>query len=209
MVILMKYIQGEYENTIVIQKSEFITRIYRVNSLEEIEAILEKIRKKHYDATHNCYAYILGDNQEIQKCSDDGEPSKTAGAPMIDVLKKNNMTNILAITTRYFGGILLGAGGLVRAYSSSVSECLALCDMYIKKEQVKFQFTTSYAGYNSLLKVIPYINILEASFTTDVIITASCDSSLYDGLEADLYKYKISASTLTNLGKLFIEILDI
>ena len=97
-----------------------------MNSIEEVEEKLAYVRKKHYDARHNCYAYILGDNQEIQKASDDGEPSKTAGAPMLDVLKKNNMTNILAIVTRYFGGILLGAGGLVRAYSSSVSECLKL-----------------------------------------------------------------------------------
>ena len=123
-------IKDTYENTIVIQKSEFITRLFRVNSIEEVEEKLAYVRKKHYDARHNCYAYILGDNQEIQKASDDGEPSKTAGAPMLDVLKKNNMTNILAIVTRYFGGILLGAGGLVRAYSSSVSECLKLAKLY-------------------------------------------------------------------------------
>ncbi|MBQ3253267.1 MAG: YigZ family protein [Acholeplasmatales bacterium] len=203
-------IQDNYENTIIIQKSEFICRLYRVNSLEEIESILESIRKKHYDATHNCYAYILGENQEIQKCSDDGEPSKTAGAPMMDVLKKNNMTNILAIVTRYFGGILLGAGGLVRAYSSSVSECLKLAKKYTTKMQTKFQLTTSYAGYNSILKVIPYINIESTSFTSDVILLASCDVDKYDSLEQDLYKYKISANALNKIGDFPIEIpLDI
>ena len=88
------------ENTITIQKSEFITHIYRVNSIEEINSILEETRKKYYDATHNCYAYILGENQDIQKCSDDGEPQKTAGAPMMNVLKQNDMTNILVIVTR-------------------------------------------------------------------------------------------------------------
>lgn len=206
----MLRINAEYENTIVIQKSEFITRLYRVESVSEVDAILEKIRKKHYDATHNCYAYIIGDNQEIQKCSDDGEPSKTAGAPMMDVLKKNNMTNILAIVTRYFGGILLGAGGLVRAYSSSVSECLKLAKLYDIKMQTKFQLTTSYAGYNSILKVIPYIAIESTSFTADVIILASCDIDKYDNLEADLYKYKISASTINKIGDFPIEIpLDI
>ena len=89
-------IKDTYENTIVIQKSEFITRLFRVNSIEEVEEKLAYVRKKHYDARHNCYAYILGDNQEIQKASDDGEPSKTAGAPMLDVLKKNKTHNSAA-----------------------------------------------------------------------------------------------------------------
>ena len=195
-----------YENTIIIQKSEFICRLYRVNSVPEIDSILEKIRKKHYDATHNCYAYIIGDNQEIQKCSDDGEPQKTAGAPMMDALKKNNVTNILAIVTRYFGGILLGAGGLVRAYSSSVSECLKNAKKYTTKLQTKFQLTTTYAGYNTIIKVIPYIVIEDTAFTSDVIILASCDIDKYDTLEADLYKYKISAITLNKIGNYPIEI---
>jgi len=206
MVIFLKRIQQTYENTIIIQKSEFITRLYRVESVSEVDEILEKIRKKHYDATHNCYAYIIGDNQEIQKCSDDGEPQKTAGAPMMDALKKNNVTNILAIVTRYFGGTLLGAGGLVRAYSSSVSECLKLCEFFEIKKQISFSLTTSYAGYNTILKTIPYITINEVSFTTDVIITASCDVDKYTNLEADLYKYKISAQALTNLGEISIEV---
>ena len=202
----MRRIQNSYENTIIIQKSEFICRLYRVESVEMVDSILETVRKKHYDATHNCYAYIIGDNQEIQKCSDDGEPSKTAGAPMMDVLKKNNMTNILAIVTRYFGGILLGAGGLVRAYSSSVSECLKKASLFDIKMQTKFQLTTSYAGYNSILKVIPYINIESQSFTQDVIILASCDVDMYDKLESDLYKYKISALALSKIGDFPIEI---
>jgi len=202
----MRRIQNSYENTIIIQKSEFICRLYRVESVEMVDSILETVRKKHYDATHNCYAYIIGDNQEIQKCSDDGEPSKTAGAPMMDVLKKNNMTNILAIVTRYFGGILLGAGGLVRAYSSSVSECLKKASLFDIKIQTKFQLTTSYAGYNSILKVIPYINIESQSFTQDVIILASCDVDMYDKFESDLYKYKISSLALSKIGDFPIEI---
>lgn len=206
MVILLKRIQQTYENKIIIQKSEFITRLFRVESVNEVEDILEKIRKMHYDATHNCYAYIIGDNQEIQKCSDDGEPQKTAGLPMMDALKKNNVTNILAIVTRYFGGTLLGAGGLVRAYSSSVSECLKLCKFYTIKKQINFSLTTSYAGYNTILKVIPYITISEVSFTTDVIINASCDVDKFEQLDSDLYKYKISAQALTNLGEISIEV---
>ena len=134
----MKLINETYINTIIISKSEFITRLFRVNNIDEVNKNLAETRKKHYDASHNCYAYILGDNAEIEKCSDDGEPLKTAGAPMLDALKKNNVTNILAITTRYFGGILLGAGGLVRAYSKSVSEALKLAKFYEVKEQIQY-----------------------------------------------------------------------
>ena len=199
-------IKDTYENTIVIQKSIFITRIFRVDSISMVEEKLAEIRKKHYDAKHNCYAYILGDNQEIQKASDDGEPQKTAGAPMLDVLKKNNMTNILAIVTRYFGGILLGSGGLVRAYSSSVSECLKLAKLYDTKLQTKFSLTTTYQGYNTILKVIPYISIEDTSFTDQVLITGSLDIDKYELFKEDLYKYKINGDTLTKLGDFQVEV---
>ena len=190
-------IKDNVENTIVIQKSEFITRLFRVNNIDEVNQILIDIRKKHYDAKHNCYAYILGENQEIQKASDDGEPQKTAGFPMLDVLKKNNLTNILAITTRYFGGVLLGSGGLIRAYSSSVSEALkkaSFCDM---KLQAKFCLTISYTAYNTLLKVFNYITIIDTSFQSDIILTLAMDKDKVDEFKKDLYKYNINGEALT------------
>ena len=193
------------ENTITIQKSEFITHIYRVNSIEEINSILEEARKKYYDATHNCYAYILGENQDIQKCSDDGEPQKTAGAPMMNVLKQNDMTNILAIVTRYFGGILLGAGGLIRAYSSAVSEALKLCKRYVTKEVSLYMLTTSYSSYNNLIN-IKDINIIDSSFTNDVIITFGIAKEKENGLEELLYKNKIDVTSLKKIQESLIEI---
>ncbi len=120
----MYYIDQTYESKIIINKSVFICHLIPVTSIDEVNENLQMYRKKYYDATHNCYAYILGDKMDIQKCSDDGEPSKTAGAPILDALKKSEYTNILAIVTRYFGGILLGAGGLIRAYSDSTSSCI-------------------------------------------------------------------------------------
>ena len=125
----MKTIKECYSSLQTIQKSEFIANIYPVSSIEEINDILAKVRKKYYDATHNCYAYVLGVNANIVKASDDGEPSQTAGVVIYDVLKKNELTNVLAIVTRYFGGIKLGAGGLVRAYSKSVKDALGLVDI--------------------------------------------------------------------------------
>ncbi len=202
----MKLINESYINTIIISKSEFITRLFRVNNVDEVNKYLAETRKKHYDASHNCYAYIIGDNAQIEKSSDDGEPVKTAGAPMLDVLKKNNVTNILAITTRYFGGILLGAGGLVRAYSKSVSEALKLAEFYVVKEQIKFTMNTSYSGYNTLIKTINYIKILNTFFNTDVLIEGSIDKELFDKLKEDLYKYKIDTITLTNVGNINVEV---
>ena len=118
----MKLIQKNYENTIIIQKSKFIAEAYRVNSVDEVEQILSSIRKKYYDASHHCYAYRI--DQNLQKMSDDGEPAKTAGAPILDVILKKNIEKILIVVTRYFGGTLLGAGGLVRAYSGAASKVI-------------------------------------------------------------------------------------
>jgi len=202
----MLRINDTYENTIIINKSEFITHLYRVNNLAEVDEILSSVRKKYYDATHNCYAYIIGDNGEIQKASDDGEPQKTAGAPMLDVLKKKNITNILAITTRYFGGILLGAGGLVRAYSDSVSEALKNVILYDISYVNNFKLTVTYQGYNTILSNLSYINITETSFTDEVIITAYCLIDKYKNIKDDLYKNKINPESLIDLGQSYLEV---
>jgi uncharacterized YigZ family protein len=100
-----------------IQKSKFITQVFPIDSEDGALNIINKVKKKHYKATHNVYAYILGKNKEIQKCTDDGEPSGTAGVPILEIIKKENLINTLVIVTRYFGGIKLGAGGLIRAYA--------------------------------------------------------------------------------------------
>ena len=112
------------ETEIVIKKSRFIGRLLRAETPEEGIAALEAVKKRHWDATHNCSAMIIGENREFMRCSDDGEPQGTAGVPMLEALKMSGLTNVLAVVTRYFGGTLLGAGGLVRAYSASVAETL-------------------------------------------------------------------------------------
>ena len=124
LVITMKSILQTVTSEIVINKSEFINFLIPVKSVEDVKENLDYLRKEHPNANHHCYAYIIGKNQEVQKYSDDGEPSKTAGMPMIEVLKKHDLTNVLTVSIRYFGGIKLGAGGLVRAYTKSVSEAI-------------------------------------------------------------------------------------
>ena len=117
----MKTVKENIENEIIINKSRFITLLIKINNLDEIEKNLKEIKKKYKDATHYCYAYTIGNKE---KCSDNGEPSGTAGIPILNVLKQNDLTNILCVVIRYFGGIKLGAGGLIRAYSTSASEAL-------------------------------------------------------------------------------------
>jgi len=107
---------------IEVKKSKFIANIKAVYSEEEALGFLEEIRKKHYNARHNCFAFQIGEKNEIQRCSDDGEPSGTAGKPILEVLKGNELKNIIVVVTRYFGGTLLGTGGLVRAYSEATKE---------------------------------------------------------------------------------------
>lgn len=168
----MRKIKDVIENTIIIDKSKFITTLYPVETVEEINLILQAARKKYYDATHNCYAYII-DGGNVQKCSDDGEPSKTAGFPMLDVLKKNDLTNILAITTRYFGGIKLGAGGLIRAYSSSVSSALKDVTFYTSKMLAIYEIRLPYSDYSKNIDFWNTQMIKSSEFALDVILNVA------------------------------------
>jgi uncharacterized YigZ family protein len=115
-------VKGYGEHEIVIQKSRFIAYVNRVQTEEEAQTFIQEIKKKHWDATHNCSAYMIGENNQIQKANDDGEPSGTAGVPMLEVLKKKDLKDTVVVVTRYFGGIKLGAGGLIRAYGKATSE---------------------------------------------------------------------------------------
>lgn len=117
-------VKGYGEHEIVIQKSRFIAYFNRAKTEEEAQAFIDKIKKQNWNATHNCSAYLIGENDHIQKANDDGEPSGTAGVPMLEVLKKRGLKDTVVVVTRYFGGIKLGAGGLIRAYGGAVSEGL-------------------------------------------------------------------------------------
>ena len=154
----MKSIKSITTNTITIKKSEFITTLIPCSNEEEIKELLNEYSRK--DATHNCYAYIVGNSI---KTSDDGEPSQTAGMPMLNVLEKQELTNIIAIVTRYFGGIKLGTGGLSRAYSQSVSEALKLAKIIETVPATLYEITLDYhyiKKFEHLMKTchIPCIN---------------------------------------------------
>ncbi|TXL65015.1 YigZ family protein [Cerasibacillus terrae] len=117
-------VKNEGSDEIIIQKSRFIGYVKRVETEEAAQEFIHHIKKKHHDATHNCSAYIIGEHDQIQKANDDGEPSGTAGVPILEVLKKQHLKDTAVVVTRYFGGIKLGAGGLIRAYSSTTSQAI-------------------------------------------------------------------------------------
>lgn len=121
---------------LIIQKSRFIGYIKRVETEEDAQAFINDIKKKHHDATHNCSAYMIGENDHIQKANDDGEPSGTAGVPMLEVLKKQGLKDTAVVVTRYFGGIKLGAGGLIRAYGNMTSQAIQTTGI-VRRDLVK------------------------------------------------------------------------
>ena len=138
---------GEIEE----KKSRFIAHIAKTKTEEEAVAFIESIKKKYWDARHNCSAIVIGEHHELTRCSDDGEPSGTAGRPMLEVLTRENLHDITVVVTRYFGGTLLGTGGLVRAYTQAVKSGLKNCKIGILKKGVKLQIETDYNGIGKVL----------------------------------------------------------
>ncbi|MFC7321873.1 YigZ family protein [Halobacillus campisalis] len=137
-------VKKEGHHEINIQKSRFIGYIKRCETEEEAQAFIQSIKKKHSDATHNCSAYMIGEHDLIQKANDDGEPSGTAGVPMLDVLKKMELKDTAVVVTRYFGGTKLGAGGLIRAYSSAVSEAIKATGVVKRELMQEVKVTAEY-----------------------------------------------------------------
>lgn len=164
----MRTIDKPYFYEQIINRSRFICSLYPINNIQEANQLLTQTRKQYYDATHNCYAYILGDNGEITKNSDDKEPAQTAGIVIYDVLKKNNLTNVLAIVTRYYGGIKLGAGGLIRAYSTSTSQTVNQAELLEIISCLIIEITYDYVYTNAISTLFTPEQELEKKFADQV-----------------------------------------
>ncbi|MED4687708.1 YigZ family protein [Peribacillus frigoritolerans] len=143
-------VAGRGDHEIVIEKSRFISHIARVETEDAAQAFIQEIKKKHKDATHNCSAYMIGEQNQIQKALDDGEPSGTAGVPILEVLKKKELKDTAVVVTRYFGGIKLGAGGLIRAYSKATSEGINSTGVVIRKLMRVISTTVDYTWLGKL-----------------------------------------------------------
>jgi uncharacterized YigZ family protein len=165
------YTGGEGE--IVEKKSRFIATVRPVETEEEAVAFIGEMKKKYWDARHNCSAFVLGDRQQMTRCSDDGEPAQTAGRPMLDVLLHEGVTNVAVVVTRYFGGVLLGTGGLVRAYQAAVQAGLAASHIIEKCRGRKLIIRTDYTGLGKLQYLFGQNQtaILHTEYAADVILT--------------------------------------
>lgn len=181
-----KTIEKENSAEIVENKSRFIANIYNVESKEEAEEKIKQIKKKYYDAKHHCFAFsIIEENGITQKSSDDGEPSGTAGAPILNIIKSNNLQNVVIIVTRYFGGILLGTGGLTRAYSEAAGKVVEQSELIQKERGMEVELEID---YNDNEKFKYYcqknnVNIIKIEYTENILYKIELNEKEYKKIE--------------------------
>ena len=195
-------IANEFRTEYIIEKSRFIATIAPVSTEEETQAFIQRISKEFWDATHNCTAYAIGPRQEQQRSSDNGEPSGTAGKPMLEVLKKTAITNVAVVVTRYFGGIKLGAGGLIRAYSHSVAKAVQEGPKLLIAPRQIVSLTIDYSYFGSVERQLQTLGLsYQPSFTDTISLEIYVEPNFVSDLE----------TTITNLtgGNLLWELQDI
>ena len=197
----MKTIKNDNCIEIIVKKSKFIANAIQVNSKMEAEEKIKELKKQYYDAGHNCYAYIV-DN--FEKCSDDGEPSKTAGAPILDVLKKKQLSNILVVVTRYFGGILLGTGGLVRAYTKAAQDAIDKCEIVNKIEGIRYTIYVDYESQKDVLYWCKKLNVNIINTKYDNIIELKLESTK-ENQQKLLNNIKILKNCIISDEKIYID----
>ncbi len=178
-------VKGDGENEMVIQKSRFIAHVKRTPTEEEAHEFIQHIKKKHHSATHNCSAYLIGEQDLIQKANDDGEPTGTAGVPMLEVLKKRHLKDTTVVVTRYFGGVKLGAGGLIRAYGQAVSEGLNATGIVERKLMTKVSTKIDYTLLGKVENEIRSSNYLldQIDYLEQVDLHTFVESGAEDGFK--------------------------
>ena len=200
-------IKSNVQAEIVEKKSKFIANLFYVDSIKQAEKLIQETKKKYHDARHNCVAYrIIEEDSIVEKASDDGEPSGTAGLPMLHILQTNNLANVLIIVTRYFGGILLGTGGLVRAYSNSLIEAIGKSEkqekclgneIKLKIEYSEFENFKYYCKKNK-------INIINIEYSENIVCNIELDASKKEKLLEDYREKKINISKINSLSIKYI-----
>ena len=194
----MYRLKEDHIEEIEIKKSRFLCYLHRCEDEAEAKDFILQIKKDHPNATHHCYAFVLGEQNEVQRSNDDGEPAGTAGVPMLECLMKHEMQDIVAVVVRYFGGIKLGAGGLIRAYSNSVSQALDSATITRKQKMLKYTFTFPYhyIGKIDYLFRAKNVEIITKEYNEDVTYLYICK----DNLDAEI-------SEITN-GSILPEFLE-
>ena len=184
-------LNGQIQITNVIERSKFICTLKPVEDEEQAKEFVESIKKEHSLATHNCYAYIADELGLVQKFSDDGEPQGTAGMPMLNVLKNTGLKKVACVVTRYFGGIKLGAGGLVRAYSGAVSDCVKQAEIVEMSNVVYYTLETDYEGYSKLENLIVKLALPKVDLRFENEVTIKVAVKVNDGVEEINFTEKI------------------
>lgn len=198
------------EGEIIEKKSRFIATVRLVKTEEEALSFIEEMRKKYWNATHNCYAYVIGERKETMRCSDDGEPSGTAGKPMLDVLLGEDLYNTAVVVTRYFGGTLLGTGGLVRAYSKAVQEGLTCSRIITKHHGILLEIGTDYNGVGKLQYLFGQrgIPITDSRYTEDVKLQVLVPKSEENAVKKAVTEATSARASITDLKELYYASLD-
>lgn len=198
------------EGEIVEKKSRFIATTRPVETEEEAIAFIGEMKKKYWDARHNCSAYVIGDRGQIQRCSDDGEPSQTAGRPMLDVLLGEGICNVCVVVTRYFGGTLLGTGGLVRAYSGAVQEGLKHSTILEKRLGSRIEIATDYAGIGKIqyLAAQMGLTILDTAYTDQVIVSLMVPAGQVQELIRQVTEKTNGRAAIEETGTVYYGVLD-
>lgn len=191
-----------------IKKSRFICQLKRVYSEAEARDFITSVKKQHHKANHNVSAFTVGDQQEIQRTSDDGEPSGTAGMPMLDILKKREIINLVAVVTRYFGGIKLGAGGLIRAYAGSVNHAIDAVGLVQIVEQTQLILEMDYSLFDNVSRYLSSegLTISDLVFTDKVKLTSFCDTDGMTSVMAGLTDQFRGQLTLIEGDKKLVEV---
>ncbi|MGT2803326.1 uncharacterized protein, YigZ family [Streptococcus henryi] len=191
-----------------IKKSRFICHLKRVESEDVARDYIAQIKKKHHKANHSCSAMIIGENSEIKRSSDDGEPSGTAGVPMLTVLEKQELTNVVAVVTRYFGGIKLGAGGLIRAYSGSVANATKEIGIVEVKEQEGIKITLTYPQYQTFANFLASEGLVESEteFLENVTTSIYLDSENVSGTLERLVEFYQGKAIFEKAGSKIVEV---
>ncbi len=195
---------------VVEKKSRFIASVFSVESEEMAAEFIEKTKKQYWDARHNCYAYVIGADGGRQKCSDDGEPQGTAGRPMLDVLLNEQIRNILVIVTRYFGGTLLGTGGLVRAYSMAAKAGIDASRIVTKYPASRIRIITDYNGVGKLQYIAAQaqIAVLDTEYTDKVTMTLLVPDGSMHSLKNKVMEATSAAARIEDDGKVWYTILE-
>lgn len=202
-IMLSKGAQAE----LVEKKSRFIATVRPVSTEEEAVAFIDEMKKKYYDARHNCSAFVIGSKGELTRSSDDGEPSGTAGRPMLEVLTGSGIRNVAVVVTRYFGGVLLGTGGLVRAYSGAVKMALEQCETITRRFGVQLMIRTDYNGVGKIQYLLGSRNVViqDSVYAADVKMTVLVPIEEYEKLCKELVEATNGRVGLEEVEKLYYD----